>query len=158
MKRVVLDDHLLRDVLADNVDPELRRLLKMHQPWTTNLYYLRLCKSVVSARGGQLTGGWTPEQRLALGRRLLDPAGIEFVPLPQIAIRVAELGEVHRLSSLGAEAVSAAEHLGATLAVWDGDDGVNIRRGARAVGVPYRTIKLTNSRVSAVRPVGPSDT
>lgn len=142
MKRVVLDDHLLRDLLADSVNAALGRLLRTHEPWTTNLYYLRLCKSVVSARGGQLTGAWTQAQRRALGARLLDPAGIEIVPLPAVAIRIAEVAEIYRLSSLGAEAVAAAEHLEATLAVWDGDDGLNIRRAAKELGVRYRTITL----------------
>jgi hypothetical protein len=57
-----------------------------------------------------------------------------------IGYRVAELAETQRLSTLGAEAVAAAEHLGASLCVWDGDDGPGIREAARATGVSYRTI------------------
>jgi hypothetical protein len=141
VKRVVLDDHLLRDVLADNVNAALGRLLATHGYWTTNFYYLRLCKSVVLARGGQLTGSWTQEQRVALGTRLLDLSEINVVALPTIAIRIAELTDRYRLSNLGAEAVASAEHLGATLAVWEGDDGLNIRRASKDLGVTYKTIK-----------------
>jgi hypothetical protein len=47
-----------------------------------------------------------------------------------------------RVSTLGAEAVAAAEHLEASLCVWDGDDGPGIREAARAAGVTYRTIAL----------------
>jgi hypothetical protein len=55
---------------------------------------------------------------------------------------MAELAESQRLSTLGAEAVAAAEHLGASLYVWEGDDGPGIREAARASGVTYRTIPL----------------
>jgi hypothetical protein len=73
--------NLLRDVLADELSASLKRLLTTHNPCTTNLYLLRLCKSVVSARGGELTGSWTPEQRLALGRKLVTvSSAFEIVP------------------------------------------------------------------------------
>jgi hypothetical protein len=59
-----------------------------------------------------------------------------------IGYRVAELAGSQRVSTLGAEAVAAAEHLGASLCVWDGDDGPGIREAARANRVTYRTIPL----------------
>ena len=52
-----------------------------------------------------------------------------------------EIVAEHRVSTLGAEAVAAAEHLGATLTVGDGDDGLSIRSAATALGVAYRTIR-----------------
>jgi hypothetical protein len=137
----VLDDHLLRDFLSEDVGQDLAGILAEHEPATTSLYYLRLCKSVVSARGGRLTGSWPAERRRALGRTLLVlPEAITVVPIRSLGFRVAELAEAHRLSTLGAEAVAAAEHLGAPLVVWDGDDGPNIRAAAAALGRPYRTI------------------
>ena len=82
MTRLLLDDHLLRDVLADDVSDELDQLLGIYEPATTNHYLFRLCKSVVSARGGKLTGSWPSEQRRALGQRLLTlPSEIEIVPV-----------------------------------------------------------------------------
>ncbi len=142
MKKVVLDDHLLRDVLADELSPSLTRLLSTHDPCTTNLYLLRLCKSVVSARGGQLTGSWTPEQRLALGRKLVTvSSSIEIVPMEVLTMRMAEIAGAHRVSSLGAEALAAAEYQQGLLAVWVGDDGPGIRTAAKAIRVAYRTIK-----------------
>jgi hypothetical protein len=137
----VLDDHLLRDLLADDPARQLVRLLRQHEPATTNLYLHRLCRSVVSARGGTLTGSWSLEQRRALGRRLVEPpASIEIVPIRTIAYRMAEVADAHHVSTLGAEAVAAAEHLSAPLCVWDGDDGPGIRAAAAAVGVRYRTV------------------
>jgi hypothetical protein len=137
----VVDDHLLRDLLADDPGKNLRRLRSNHDLATTNLYYVRLCKSVVAARGGQLTGGWSPERRRALGRSLLQLSDtILVVPMSAIGYRIAELSDAHRLSTLGAEAVAAAEHLDGSLWVWEGDDGPNIREAARTAGVRYHTV------------------
>lgn len=140
MRQAVLDDHLLRDLLADRAGSELANLLAEHQPATTNLYLLRLCKSVASAAGGALTGSWSPRARRALGRRLTALSDeIEVVPMRHLAFRMAELLATHRLSNLGAEAVAAAEHLEAPLCVWAGDDGPHIRAAMTTVG-EYRTI------------------
>jgi hypothetical protein len=139
--RALLDDHLLRDVLADDIGLDLARLLAEHEPATTNLYYVRLCRSAVSARGGRLTGSWSPARRLSLGRTLtVLPDAIFVVPIRLLAFRMAELAESQRLSPLGAEAVAAAGHLGAPLCVWSGDDRPAIREAASAAGVGYRTL------------------
>ena len=138
MTRAVLDDHLLRDVLADEPNDQLARVIDTHDLATTNLYFARLCRSVVAARGGQLTGGWSLERRRALGQRLVQlPESIHVVPMRLIGFRMAELADSHRLSTLGAEAVAASEQLSAPLCVWDGDDGPGIRTAAQAVGVTY---------------------
>jgi hypothetical protein len=143
VSQVVLDDHLLRDVLAGEQGGRLARLVATNELATTNLYYVRLCKSVVGARGGRLTGGWSEERRRELGRRLLDlPESIAILPMRLVGYRMAELAHDHRVSTLGAEAVAAAEGLRASLYVWDGDDGPGIREAARATGVTYRTIPL----------------
>ena len=143
MSHIVLDDHLLRDVLAGEQERHLSGLVASNQLASTNLYYVRLCKSVVGARGGALTGGWSRERRQELGRRLLDlPDSIVIPPMRLIGYRVAELADATRISTLGAEAVAAAEHLDASLCVWEGDDGPGIRSAARAAGVTYRTVSL----------------
>jgi len=141
MTHAVLDDHLLRDLLANDVGVDLQHLLSTHEPATTNLYYLRLCKSVVEARGGKLTGGWSAERRQALGRSLVDlPQSILIVPLRAFTFRIAQLAGAHRVSTLGAEAVAAAEHLSGPLCVWTGDDSPGIRACAEANGLAYRTV------------------
>lgn len=63
MTRAVLDDHLLRDLLSDDMSEALHRVLADHEPATTNLYLYRLARSVVSATGGALTGSLSAEQR-----------------------------------------------------------------------------------------------
>ncbi len=141
MSLVVLDDHLLRDVLGGEQAGQLDRIVESNELATTNLYYVRLCKSVVGARGGALTGGWSRDRRRELGRRLLElPDSILIPPVRLTGFRVAELAEGGRISTLGAEAVAVAEHLDATLCVWEGDDGPGIRSAASAAGVAYRTV------------------
>ncbi len=142
MTRAILDDHLLRDLLADLVPIELEEILAVHEPATTNYYLYRLCKSVASAAGGALTGAWNAEQRRALGARLVAlPAYIDVVPMRTLAYRMAELAGLHRISTLGAEAIAASENLDAPLCVWSGDDGRGIRGAMRALGQDYRTIQ-----------------
>ncbi|WP_419924702.1 hypothetical protein [Candidatus Poriferisocius sp.] len=141
MTNTVLDDHLLRDLLAGEASGELHQMLADHQPATTNMYLLRLCRSVVSAAGGTLTGSWSASARRALGQQLLAlPEDIEVVPMRSLAFRMAELADAHRLSSLGAEAVAAAEHFGGPLCVWVGDDGPGIRAAMADLAGDYRTI------------------
>lgn len=141
MTKALLDDHLLRDLLADDIGVALRRILRAHEPATTNLYLYRLSKSVVSARGGALTGSWSLARRRALGRTLMAlPASVEVVAMRLLAHRMAEICDVQRVSTLGAEAVAAAEHLNASLCVWQGDDGPAIRSAAAASDVRYVTI------------------
>lgn len=137
----LLDDHLLRDLLAQSVSPDLAYILGEHEPATTNLYLYRLSRSVVSARGGNVTGSWSAEHRRDLGRRLLElPDLVQVVPIRTIAYRMAEIADVHRVSTLGAEAAAAAEHLSAALYVWEGDDGPAIRAAVTSVGALYNTL------------------
>lgn len=142
MSRAILDDHLLRDFLADDASNELADLLAAHEPATTNIYLYRLSKSVVAARGGALTGTWSVERRRELGASLLSlPASIDIVPIRSISYRMAEIAADHRVSTLGAECVAAAEYLGAPLCVWEGDDGPGIRSAMVNLGLDYRTIE-----------------
>ena len=141
MSQAVLDDHLLRDLLADEVSTGLAQILADHEPATTNLYLVRLCRSVVTAAGGALTGSWPASARRELGRQLVAmPDEVEVVPMRTLAFRMAELADAHRLSALGAEAAAAAEHLDAPLCVWTGDDGPHLRAAVAAVGGDYRTV------------------
>ena len=141
MTKALLDDHLLRDLLADDIGVQLNCILSDHEPATTNLYLYRLSKSVASARGGSLTGSWSSARRRALGATLMAlPTSVEVVAMRFLTYRMAEICDVQRVSTLGAEAVAAAEHLDASLCVWDGDDGPAIRSAAAASGTRYVAI------------------
>lgn len=141
MSRTVLDDHLLRDLLSGEVSDGLAQVLVDHEPATTNLYFVRLCRSVVAATGGTLTGSWPSSARRELGRQLLNlQSDIEIVPVRNLAYRMAELADAHQLSTLGAEAVAASEHLSAPLCVWAGDDGPRTRSAMSHLRGDYRAI------------------
>jgi hypothetical protein len=141
MSVVVIDDHLLGDVVGGMVPTALATLVRQNVIATTNLYYYRLCRAALVARGGALTGSWSPERREQAARALvaLSPE-IEVLPIRALAFRIAELARDHQLSTLGAEAVAAAEARDGSLFVWEGDDGTNIRACCEAVGVAYRTV------------------
>ena len=142
MTIAVLDDHLLRDVLAVEAGRSLRAVLRTCTPATTNLYLYRLHRSAANACGGQLTGGWSASRRRALARTLLRvPDELTIVPMASIVARMAELSADHGVSTLGAEAVAAAEHLDARLCVWSGHDGPGLRACATATGVRYQTVR-----------------
>lgn len=139
----VLDDHLLRDLLAGEVRAELDRVAQGSYA-TTNLFYSRLCRSAVAAepRVGKLLGSWPPERRRALIARLVElPPEVTVVPMGVLAWRMATIAADHPgLSTLGAEAVAAAEHLGAGLCVSADHEGPRIRRAAQALGLGHHAI------------------
>jgi hypothetical protein len=68
------------------------------------------------------------------------PDSIGIPPMRLIGRRGAELARVERRSTLGAEAVAAADHLDASLCVWEGNDGPGIRLAARTAGVECRAM------------------
>ncbi len=141
MSRVILDDYLLRDLLADDAGQALRETLAASSPATTNLYLARLCRSVVRSAGGALTRSWSQSALRALGDRLVTlDEDVQIVPMRSIAFRMAELAATFGLSSLGSEAVAAAEFLAAPLCVWSGNNGPRIGAAMDCIGAEYRLI------------------
>jgi hypothetical protein len=141
MSVVVIDDHLLGDVIGGMVPRDLAALRRRNVTATTNLYYYRLCRAALAGQGGALTRSWSAERREQAAHALgaLTPE-VEVLPIRELAFRMAELARDHQLSALGAEAVAAAEALGGRLCVWEGNDGRHIHACCQAVGVGYRTI------------------
>lgn len=137
----LLDDHLLRDWLV-GPDAALRRAVRRDDLATTNLWYARLCKSAASRRGGALLGDWQPNERDALVAALVAlPDEIQMVPMRELAWRMGQLISEHSgLSTLGAEAVAAAEALNARLLVSSRDDGPGIREACRVLRMRYSTV------------------
>jgi hypothetical protein len=141
MSAVTVDDHLLREVLAGDMPRLLARLLRQNDLATTNLFYYRLCRAGLEARGGALTGSWPLERREQTVRTLLElPEDIEILSMESLAFRMAELAREYRLSALCAEAIAAAEIWSGPLCVWEGDTGPYTKACCDDVGVKYQLI------------------
>ncbi len=138
---VLLDDHLLRDWMV-GPDRDLRRAVRREPLATTNLWYARLCKSAARAAGGALTGDLPPAERLALVAALVKlPDDVTVVPMRDLAWRMGALvAAVAGLSTLGSEAVAAAEALGARVLTSSRDDSPGIRRSCEQLGIAYSTV------------------
>lgn len=134
----VLDDHLLRDWLARR-DDALIDAVASDAIATTNLWYARLRKSAARATGGALLEGWDVVERRSLIAGLVAlPGGVAIVPMRDLAWRMGELVADNRgLSSLGAEAVAAADHLEGRILVSARDDGPGIRACCAHLGIRY---------------------
>ena len=146
---VVVDDHLLRDLMSGSASDELLEL-GVGGVATTGLWYLRLCAAFRrTGPVGRLTAPWPtlPELSKARLRRALLalPREIELVSLRELAWPAAELQAIHAqagrpLSALMAEALAAAHHLGAAIAVSRFDVGPNLAAAAEADGVPFHVV------------------
>lgn len=138
---VLLDDHLLRDWMV-GADRDLRRAVRREPLATTNLWYARLCKSAARAVGGALIRDLGPTQRQALVAALVKlPDGITVVPMRDLAWRMGVLvSERSGLSTLGSEAVAAAEALGARVLASTRDDSPGIRLTCKQLGIRYSTV------------------
>lgn len=109
---VLVDDHLLRDWMV-GPDDALHDAVRSEALATTNLWYARLCKSAARAGRGALLGNLNDAERQALVAALVTlPDYLAVVPLRDLAWRMGVLtAEESGLSTLGAEAVAAAEAL-----------------------------------------------
>jgi hypothetical protein len=138
---VLLDDHLLRDWMV-GPDRTLSRAVGDDDRATTNLWYARLCKSAAGTTGGALLGSWDPDQRDEIIASLVAlPGDFTVVPMRELAWRMGVLVSEHSgLSTLGSEAVAAAEALGAHVLVSARDDSPGIRRSCASGGITYRVL------------------
>lgn len=138
---VLLDDHLLRDWMV-GPDRDLRRAVRREPLATTNLWYARLCKSAARAAGGALLGDLPAAERESLVAALVKlPDDVMVVPMRDLAWRMGVLVSEHTgLSTLGSEAVAAAEALGARLLASSRDDSPGIRRCCERLDIRYSTV------------------
>ncbi len=142
MAVVLLDDHLTRDWLA-GPDPALRRAIGRSPIATTNLWFVRLCRSAAGHHGGALLGSWEgPERDAVIAGLVALPVEVLVVPMRDLAWRMGQLAnEYGGLSTLGAEAVAAAEHLRARILASSRDDGPGIRAACSSLRIKYSTLE-----------------
>jgi hypothetical protein len=149
MAPVVVDDHLLRDVLTATRPPDLDGIAPDGIA-TTGLWLFRLSSSLanptvrgkLSAPVAALPAVLQAEFRSQL---VALPPEIEVVPMRDIAWAMAELQAHHRsegraLSAAMVEALAAAHHLGAGIAVSRHDVGPNLQAAAHVDRIAFHVL------------------
>ena len=148
MGLVVLDDHLLRDVLTEQRPSDLGGLATGLA--TTGLWLFRLSSSWAAPEvAGKLSApvaALPVEQQERFRAQLVAlPEGIEVVHLRRLAWPMAQLqhrhrGEGRQLSAAMAEALAAAHALDAAIAVSEYDVGPNLRAAAEHDGIAFHVL------------------
>jgi hypothetical protein len=146
---VVLDDHLLRDLLTGERLPDLGGLAPDGVA-TTGLWLFRLCSSFADyAVAGKLSApvAALPDEVQARFRSQLTalPEEIEVLPMRELSWLMAELQNRHRsegraMSAVMVEALAAAHRLEAAIAVSKHDIGPNLRAAAKADGIGFHAL------------------
>ena len=146
MASVVVDDHILRDLLAGARPPDLDGIAPEGVA-TTGLWLFRLCSSLINPIvSGKLSApvAALPKDLQARFRAQVTalPHDIEVLSLRELSWPMAELQHRHReagraMSAAMVEALAAAHRLEAGIAVSRHDVGVNLRAAAGADGVSF---------------------
>ncbi len=149
MARLVVDDHLLRDVLAGDRPSDLGGLAAGGIA-TTGLWLFRLCSSLAQPTViGKLSApvAALPDELQAAFRAQLAalPPEIDVLPLRDLAWSMAELQARHRaegrnLSAAMVEALAAAHRRGGGIAVSANDVGPNLQAAAGADDIPFHVL------------------
>lgn len=144
---ILLDDHLLRDLVAEELSAELDDDEGFA---TTNLWLSRLAGALThDGPGGALSGVLRSlgDEAVARFRRELTERidEVTIVPMRDLVWSMAELQQLHRnsarmLSTAMVEALAAAHHLDASIAVAHRDVGPGLQAAAGADNVGFRVI------------------
>jgi hypothetical protein len=118
---VVLDDHLLREVLIDGEPSWVRRLRRRGQLSTTGSWYYRLCSAVqdpdvIGSLSGPIAALPSELRAGVIQRVMMLPASIQLISMRALAWPAAGLGRRHGLNLLAAEALGAAVESGSAIA------------------------------------------
>lgn len=148
MSTVIVDDHLLRDVLTTERPPDLGGLANSLA--TTGLWLFRLSSSWAAPEvAGKLSApvaALPMEQQEQFRAQLMAlPDEITVVHLRQLAGPMAEIQHRHRrggrqLSAAMVESLAAAHALGAAIAVSQHDVGPNLKAAAEHDGVAFHVL------------------
>ena len=148
MTTVVVDDHLMRDVLSGARSADLGGIASSLA--TTGLWLLRLSSSLaVPSVSGKLSApiaALSAAQQIRFREQLVAlPFDIEVLHLRQLAWSMGQLQHRHRvegrqLSAAMIEALAAAQFLGAAIAVSRHDVGPNLRAAAEHDGIAFHVL------------------
>jgi hypothetical protein len=143
---VVIDDHILRDILTGQRPPDLDGVAP-NGVATTGLWLFRLCSSLANPTvAGKLSVpvAALPAEDIARFRSQLTalPDEIEVLSMRQLSWSMAELQRRHRaagraMSAAMVEALAAAHYLDADIAVSKHDVGPTLRSAADVDGIAF---------------------
>jgi predicted nucleic acid-binding protein len=146
---VVVDDHLLRDILTGERTPDLDGLAPEGVA-TTGLWLFRLSSSLadpeVAGKLSQPVAGLPSDVQDRFRAHLTAlPDEIEVLPMRELSWMMAELQHRHRsqgrgMSAAMVEALAAAHRLNAGIAVSTHDIGPNLRDSAMAEGIAFHAL------------------
>lgn len=149
MASVVVDDHLLRDILTGVRTSDLGGLAPEGVA-TTGLWLFRLCSSLADPEvAGKLcepVAGLPADVQDRFRAQLTAlPDEIEVLPMRELSWTMGELQHRHRsqgrgMSAVMVEALAAAHRLDAGIAVSLHDIGPNLRDSALADGVAFHAL------------------
>lgn len=148
MSTIVIDDHLLRDVLTGQRPNDLGGIATGLA--TTGLWLFRLRSSfaapgVVGKLSTPVKALPVPMQEQFRAQLIALPQEIEVLHLRELAWPMAELQHRHRelghqLSAAMVEALAAAHKLGADIAVSELDVGPNLRAAAQDDEITFHVL------------------
>lgn len=118
---IVIDDHLLREVLMEGEPSWIRRVRRGGALSTTGSWYYRLCSAlqdpeVVGSLSGPIAALPADLQAGVIERVVTLPGAIELISMRDLAWPAAALGRRHGLNLLAAEALGAAIESGSAIA------------------------------------------
>jgi len=141
---VIVDDHLLLQVLLNEEPPDLRA--PGAQIWTTGLWYHRLCRAISNqAVAGALSrrlGRADPTIATSAARAITTlPETVGLISLRELAWPMAQLlNDGFRLNLMSLEALAAADRRGAELCLATTDENPPLLSAAASRGTPIRLI------------------
>ena len=146
---MVVDDHLLRDILTDERTLDLGGLAPEGVA-TTGLWLFRLCSSLadpaVAGKLSQPVAGLPAGMQDRFRAQLTTlPDEIEVIPMRELSWTMALLQLRHRsqgrgMSAAMVEALAAAHRLNAGIAVSMNDVGPNLRDSAVVDGIAFHAL------------------
>ncbi len=144
MNVVLIDDHLLLQVLLDNEPIDLRTESTVLT--TTGLWYHRLCRAlatdrVIGSLSRQLAGVDASVARSAIDAITQLPEDIELVSLRTLGWSMAQLAaNGHRLNLLSLEALAAAKYLSAEVCLSPASSGTAVHTAAASEALSVRIV------------------
>lgn len=148
---VVVDDHLLREILLEQEPNWLRRLRRGGQVLTTGCWYYRLCSAchddtITGALSGPIAALPVGLQSGVIETVMRLPDSIGLISMHDLAWTASRLGRVHGLNLLASEALAAAVQSNCVIATAASNLSPRLREAAAFEGIRIVSSPTTASK------------